>query len=159
MRSPRVLITALGRHDGERSRCVSAGSWGEPWHYEGTLPARGAMILKPHGSINFLPTLAGTSVSEGSLHRAMELAGLEHCNAIQVVSDPAQIHRYIRSTRLPPMVAAFLPNKPIPFCRAVIRDFWATWHRVVRGAKRLTIMGVDLDAGGPQLWDRLLSLH
>jgi hypothetical protein len=132
---------------------------GVPCYYEGTLPARGAMILKPHGSINFLPTLAGTSVSEGSLHRAVELAGLEHSNAIQVVADPTQILRYIQSTGLPPMVSAFLPNKPIPLCRAVIRDFWTTWHRVVRGAKNLTIIGVDLDGAGPHLWDPLLTLR
>jgi hypothetical protein len=132
---------------------------GVPCYYEGTLPARGAMILKPHGSINFLPTLAGTSVTEGSLHRAMELAGLEHCNAIQVVADPAQIHRYIDSTGLPPMIAAFMPKKPIPYCRAVIRDFWTTWQRVVRGATRLTLIGVDLDGAGPHIWDPLLALR
>jgi hypothetical protein len=132
---------------------------GVPCYYEGTLPARGAMILKPHGSINFLPTLAGSGASEGSLLRTMELAGLEHCNAIQVVGDPAQILRYVQSTGLPPMVTAFMPNKPIPFCRAVIRDFWATWHRVVRSAKSLTLIGVDLDGAGPHIWDPLLALR
>jgi hypothetical protein len=57
------------------------------------------------------------------------------------------------------MVMAFMPNKPIPFCRAVIRDFWTTWHRVVRGAKSVTIIGVDLDGAGPHIWDPLLALR
>jgi hypothetical protein len=132
---------------------------GVPCHYEGTLPARGAMILKPHGSANFLPTLAGTSVSDGSLRRAAERSGLECCNAIQIVNDPGQIQGYIRTTGLAPMVAAYMPSKPIPFCNAVIRDFWATWQRVAGTARTLTIIGVDLDGAGPHIWDPLLALR
>jgi hypothetical protein len=155
----RVNQTVLASLNADMLLEMSLFGSGVPCYYEGTLPSRGAMILKPHGSINFLPTLAGTSVSENSLHRAMELAGLEHCNAIQVVADPGQIVRYIKSTGLPPMVTAFMPNKPVPFCRAVIRDFWTTWHRVVRSAKSLTLIGVDLDGAGPHIWDPLLALR
>jgi hypothetical protein len=138
---------------------MSLKNAGVPFYYEGTLPARGAMILKPHGSINFLPTVAGASASEGSLYRAMELAGLERCNAIQIVSEIDAIHRFIQSTGLPPMVAAFMPKKPIPFCRAVIRDFWATWDQVVDNAKTLTIIGVNLRGAGPHIWDPLRTFR
>jgi hypothetical protein len=57
------------------------------------------------------------------------------------------------------MVAAYMPNKPIPFCGAVIRDLWATWHRVARSARSLTIIGVDLDGAGPHIWDPLRALR
>ena len=148
--------TVLASLNAEMLLEMSLFGSGVPCHYEGTFPAHGARILKPHGSVNFLPTLAGTT--EGSLLHACELAGLENCNAIQVVSDPGQIHRYIRTTGLPPMLAAFMPNKPIPFCRAVIKDFWTTWHSVVKAARSLTIIGVDLGGAGPHIWDPLCAL-
>jgi hypothetical protein len=132
---------------------------GVPCHYEGTLPARGAMILKPHGSVNFLPTLAGMDVAVVSPRDNKRLVALEQCNAIQVVSEPAEVHRYIQTTGLPPMVAAYMPYKPIPFCTAVIRDLWAAWQRVLLGARSLTIIGVGLDGGAPHIFDPLLSLR
>jgi hypothetical protein len=131
---------------------------GVPCHYEGTLPARGATILKPHGSVNFLPTLAGTNVADAP-PESKRLVLLEHCNAIQVASDPSEVHRYIQTMGLPPMVAAFVPNKPIPFCAAVIRDLWAAWQRALIGARRLTIIGVGLDSRAPHIWDPLLALR
>ena len=132
---------------------------GVPCHYEGTLPARGAMILKPHGSVNFLPTLAGSDVAAMSPRDNKRLVALEQCNAIQVVSEPAEVRHYIHTTGLPPMVAAYLPNKPIPFCSAVIRDLWATWQRVLLGARSLTIIGVGLDGVAPHVKDPLIMLR
>jgi hypothetical protein len=155
----RASQTVLASLNAEMLLEMSLFGSGVPFHYEGTLPARGAMILKPHGSANFLPTLAGTSVSDGSLRRATERSGLGCCNAIQIVNDPGQIQGYIRTTGLAPMVAAYMPNKPIPFCDAVIRDFWATWQRVASTARTLTIIGVDLDGAGRHIWDPLLALR
>jgi len=155
----RASETVLASLNAEMLLEMSLFGSGVPCYYEGTLPARGAMILKPHGSANFLPALAGASVSDASLRRATEKAGLASCNAIQVVSDPTQIHAYIRRTGLPPMVAAYMPNKPIPFCGAVIRDLWAAWHRVARSARSLTLIGVDLDGAGPHIWDPLRALR
>jgi len=132
---------------------------GVPCHYEGTFPAQGATILKLHGSANFLPTVAGAMLSDGSLLRAVERTGLASCNAIQIVNDPSLIHAYVKSTGLPPMVAAFMPNKPVPFCRDVIRDLWETWLRSVRVAETLTIIGVDLSGLGSHVSDPLRALR
>jgi hypothetical protein len=155
----RAARTVLASLNADMLLEMSLFASGVPCHYEGTLPAKGAMILKPHGSANFLPTLAGTSVSDGTLRHETERSGLSCCNAIQIVNDPAQIQGYISTTGLAPMVAAFLPSKPIPFCDAVIRDFWATWQRVASTARTLTIIGVDLDGAAGHIWDPLLALR
>ncbi len=155
----RVARTVLASLNVEMLLEMSLYGIGVPYHYEGTLPAQGAMVLKPHGSANFLPTLAGASVSDQSLRQATKRSGLACCNAIQIVYDPVLVKGFISTTGLPPMVAAYLPNKPIPYCEAVIRDLWATWRRVVGTAKSLTIIGVDLDGAAPHIWEALRPMR
>ena len=118
-------------------------------------PPRAIVLLKPHGSCNFLPYLPGFSFHN------VTFAGGPGATAVDgqvriVGADEAR--RFCRDEdSLAPVIAVYARGKQVPFCPSFVGRIQEAWRAAVDSAARLFVIGVRTNPEDAHIWGPLAS--
>ena len=108
-----------------------------------------AIVLKPHGSCNFI---LDSVQAQGNV---VFTEGVKFSGGIQAV-DLDEVIQYCRSnTALYPAMSLFRPDKHIQMGHSVINDIQQNWAKAIEEANRIAIIGVKPRKSDEHIWGKL----
>ena len=111
------------------------------------------LVLKPHGSCNFLPQLEARSLSIVVSGEAGIYEG-----PLDFVSTQEVQRRYSElEWAIPPAMSLYAPNKPSRVGRATIGGIRDQWEKVVEAARVIVVIGTRPVLADRHVWDPIVS--
>lgn len=111
------------------------------------------ILLKPHGSSNFLIPRAMIWLNRARLKGL----GNYYTGAIQRVTPTEAIRQYAAGQSMPPAMSLFAPNKPTPVALEIIEEIRAVWSRRAAETDVAVVIGARPLLADTHIWTPLLE--
>lgn len=127
------------------------GEMGKAVSYRTPASPRTVLLLKPHGSCNFLPLVPGFEFE--NVRFANNTANLE------APVRPASLEEtkvfFKKEKSLAPAIALYAKGKQVLFCPSFVEKVQRDWREEVLGASRVFIIGVHPNPEDSHIWGPL----
>lgn len=128
--------------------------------YTGRLPApvNNLLVLKPHGSCNWVPTLrpGGITVRNISFDLGPGRAIID--GEVTAYSDPQEVRDFCeRENSFAPVMALYALGKKFWYCPSFCEAVIANWRAELKKASRVIIIGVRVNPADSHIWGPLAT--
>lgn len=112
-------------------------------------------VLKPHGSVNFLPDIGNATISGNSIRGCRSYVDTR----IHPVSlDPRAVHAWLADPRyqdFAPAISAYIPQKNVLFSSSTVLAQREEFEAVLQASSRVAIVGVSFNSADVHVWGRI----
>ncbi len=123
--------------------------------YRAPAPAKNVLVLKLHGSCNFLPDMQPQQISGiGFDLSAAPDASILHA-PIRAVGPHDVLEFCRREDSIAPAMALYAEGKAVLYCAQFVTQVQADWREAVKRAKRIYLIGVRPYPADTHVWGPL----
>lgn len=151
--SRQVAVFATLNYDLILEQVISQMGWRIT--YLGNPPTQNFLVLKLHGSCNFLPALAPRQISG----IGFDLSNSPQAGVLEApvrVAHPREVLEFCRTEdSIAPSIALYAQGKQVLYCGRFVREIQEAWRGQVAKAHRIFVIGVRPNRADTHVWGAL----